>query len=105
MTALGPAWQTLADNIKAVERIARSAHSRMKADESANLKIAALHSLLGERFENFGTPTAFGALAQVMDQFEELARGMETELQATLDKIRAKVAGDLSDSMSQIVTD
>ena len=104
MTALGPAWQTLAENIKAVERIARSVHSSVKADESANLKIA-LHSLLGERFENFGTPTAFGALAQVMDQFEELARGMETELQANLDKIRAKVAGDLSDSMSQIVTD
>ena len=40
-----------------------------------------------------------------MDQFEELARGMATELQATFDKIRAKVAGDLSDSMSQIVTD
>ena len=56
MTALGPAWQKLAENIKAVDRIARSAHSRVKADESANLKIAALHSLLGERVENFGTP-------------------------------------------------
>ena len=56
MTALGPAWQTLAENIKAVERIARSVHSSVKADESANLKIAALHSLLGERVENFGTP-------------------------------------------------
>ena len=70
----------------------------MKADESANLenleqvdlKIAALHSLLGERFENFGTPTAFGALAQVMDQFEELARGMETELHWLLEPLESE---------------
>lgn len=112
MSALGPAWQTLAGNMKVVEKLARSAHSRAKAGESAtqeelervDLKLAALHSLLGERPEAFGTQTAFAILTEVMGQLEELADGFGKELQAALNEMRQNVADGISARLSDIVT-
>ena len=113
MTALGPAWQTLAENMKAVERIARAAHVRAKEGEAAmqgeldqvDLKLAALNSLLGERSAKFGTQTAFEAVTAVLDQLDELAEGLGKEVLEALDAAREKIAADLSARLSQIVTD
>lgn len=113
MTALRPAWQALAENMKSVERIARAAHSRAKEGELAtqedlervDLKLAALHSLLGERPSQFGTQTAFEVLAEVLDGLEELSDGLEKSVRDTLTALRDSVAEGISVRLSEIVTE
>ncbi len=113
MSALGPAWQTLAENMKSVERIARAAHSRAKEGESAtqedleqvDLKLAALHSLLGDRPPKFGTQTAFEALTEVMELFDEMSEGLGKNVQEALVELREGVAEGISARLNQIVSE
>lgn len=111
IAALGPAWKILAENMKAVEKIARAAHARAKRCESAtnedleqvDYKLAALHSLLGERPARFGTEQAFDVLSRIMEELEGLSKLLDATVTQAVSEIQAGVAEAISTRLSQAV--